>query len=86
MGYLFIAELTPSALMLFYGASTATTVVPCLYYLFTDTASVPPLTTPQVVNLAATYVPFLLLPLTMAVDMGFKIIKMIDIAEGRKRV
>lgn len=72
--------------MLFYGASTATTVVPCLYYLFTDTASIPPLTTPQIANLAATYIPFLLLPLGMAVDMGMKVVRMIDVAEARKRV
>jgi hypothetical protein len=76
---------TLAALILAYGASTATTLVPTLNALLTDT-STPPLSTMELANLLGSYIPFLLFPLGMALDMGVKLIKLVQVAEGRKRV
>jgi hypothetical protein len=40
----------------------------------------------ELVNLLSSYVPFLLFPLGMAVDMGFKLVKLVQLAEARKSV
>ncbi|KAL0247573.1 hypothetical protein I308_103645 [Cryptococcus tetragattii IND107] len=71
--------------ILAYGASTATTLLPCLHTILTTKAT-PPHSTAEIANLLAEYVPFLLLPLGMAVDMSWRIIKIISAAEGRKNV
>ena len=73
------------ALILFYGASTSTTLVPTLYYALTEQAN-PKYTTLEFGNILATYIPFLLIPLGMALDMGVKLAKMVQIAEGRKSI
>ncbi|RSH95337.1 hypothetical protein EHS25_000424 [Saitozyma podzolica] len=72
-------------LILAYGASTATTLVPTLNALLTD-KSTPPLSTMELANLLGSYIPFLLFPLGMALDMGVKLIKLVQVAEGRKSV
>ncbi|OWZ40959.1 hypothetical protein LQV05_004788 [Cryptococcus neoformans] len=71
--------------ILAYGASTATTLLPCLHTIFTTQAT-PPHTTAEIANLLAEYVPFLLLPLGMAVDMSWRIVKIINAAEEKKNV
>ncbi|KAK0217780.1 transmembrane protein 6/97, partial [Armillaria fumosa] len=56
-------------LILFYGASTATTTLPCILHVIgTDE-----LATGQMWMLLSSYIPFFLLPLGMAVDMAFRI-------------
>jgi hypothetical protein len=40
----------------------------------------------ELANLLGSYIPFLLFPLGMALDMGVKLIKLVQVAEGRKRV
>ncbi|KAG6326814.1 hypothetical protein ID866_12275, partial [Astraeus odoratus] len=73
-------------LLLFYGASTATTVLPCLATLFatpitsaeTMAAGVPPFTSFQQLLLLSSYFPFLLIPLMMAVDMAFRLSKFVQ--------
>jgi hypothetical protein len=37
-------------------------------------------------NLLGTYIPFLLIPLAMALDMTFKLIKIVNVAQTRKDV
>nr|ODN88626.1 hypothetical protein L203_02636 [Cryptococcus depauperatus CBS 7841] len=71
--------------LLFYGASTSTTLFPCLQTILRVEAF-PPHTTAETMNLLAEYVPFLLLPLGLAIDMGLRIVKIIAAAEGRKSV
>ena len=46
----------------------------------------PDLTTPQLVNLLGTYVPFFLVPLGMAVDMSLRLMRIIGTAQVRKDV
>ncbi|KAK4047015.1 hypothetical protein OIV83_005701 [Microbotryomycetes sp. JL201] len=49
-----------------YGASTATTTLACIATLF----QLPGLTSQRLFQLLATYVPFMLVPLAMAIDFG----------------
>lgn len=72
-----------TALLLAYGASTATTLVPTLQALFTIPPS-PPLSNLELVNLLASYIPFLLFPLGIAVDMGWRIGKILARDQERK--
>ncbi|WWC64141.1 uncharacterized protein I303_106749 [Kwoniella dejecticola CBS 10117] len=72
-------------LLLAYGASTTTTLIPCLGAIFTANPK-PPLTTREIVTLLSEYIPFLLIPLGMAVDMGVKLTKIVSAAQDRKRV
>ncbi|KAJ7678203.1 transmembrane protein 6/97 [Mycena polygramma] len=68
-------------LMLVYGASTATTVWPCVWTLLATpepspaalASGIATLTPDQRVMLLASYVPFCFLPLLMAVDMAFRL-------------
>lgn len=46
----------------------------------------PDLTTPQLVNLLGTYVPFFLVPLGMAVDMSLRLMRIIGTAQVKKDV
>jgi hypothetical protein len=74
-----------SALLLAYGASTTTTLIPVLQHLFTVDAS-PPFTSAEFLNLLAAYLPYLFVPLTMTVDMGWRLTKIVSEANVRKRV
>jgi len=69
------------ALLLAYGISTATTLIPTLSALYHDN-SVPALTASENVSLFGSYVPFLLIPLGIAVDMSARLITIIG-KEGK---
>ena len=64
-----------------YGASTATTTLACVALVLatpstsaaTAAAGIASVTAAQRANLLANYLPFLFLPLTMAVDMGLRL-------------
>ncbi|BEJ14773.1 hypothetical protein CspHIS471_0405400 [Cutaneotrichosporon sp. HIS471] len=64
-------------LLVAYGASTATTLLPVLQRLLFDTKTSPPLTAVELAGLLGCYVPFLAIPLLMAVDLGFRIAKLL---------
>nr|XP_031862314.1 uncharacterized protein CI109_002279 [Kwoniella shandongensis]KAA5529386.1 hypothetical protein CI109_002279 [Kwoniella shandongensis] len=72
-------------LLLAYGASTATTLIPCLGALFTANPK-PAFTTTEWVTLLSEYIPFLLIPLGIAVDMGVKLVKIVDQAQVRRSI
>ncbi|KAF5391811.1 hypothetical protein D9757_001850 [Collybiopsis confluens] len=57
-------------LLLAYGASTATTTLPCILYILKEKSQV---TEAQLLILLSSYIPFFLIPLTMAVDMTFRV-------------
>ncbi|KAK4687981.1 sigma intracellular receptor 2, partial [Tremellales sp. Uapishka_1] len=61
--------------LLAYGASTATTLVPTLSALLADYVS-PPLTPSELGLLLSSYLPFLFIPLGIALDMGIRLAKM----------
>ncbi|WVQ75387.1 hypothetical protein IAR50_005007 [Cryptococcus sp. DSM 104548] len=76
-------------LLIAYGASTATTLLPCLQaILYPSPTSIiqPPHTTAEIVSLLSEYVPFLVIPLAMAVDMGWRVVSMLGQVDARKRV
>ncbi|WVR09147.1 hypothetical protein IAU60_006209 [Kwoniella sp. DSM 27419] len=72
-------------LLLAYGASTATTLLPCLGAIFTSQPK-PPFTTTEIATLLSEYIPFLLIPLGMAIDMAVKLTKIVAAAQERKAV
>ncbi|WVQ81176.1 hypothetical protein IAT38_003298 [Cryptococcus sp. DSM 104549] len=72
-------------LIIAYGASTATTVIPCIHTILTATPS-PLFSTGELANLLAEYVPFFAIPLAMAVDMGVRVLGIIGEAQARKTV
>ncbi|KIK63554.1 hypothetical protein GYMLUDRAFT_133462, partial [Collybiopsis luxurians FD-317 M1] len=57
-------------LILAYGASTATTTLPCILHILKEKSQV---TDAQLLILLSSYIPFFLIPLMMAVDMGFRV-------------
>jgi len=68
-------------LLCLYGASTATTTLPCLLHVtkaFYDEA----LTTFQYGILVSGYIPFLLIPLCMAVDMASRLYKIASLTSS----
>ncbi|KAF8500516.1 transmembrane protein 6/97 [Gautieria morchelliformis] len=79
-------------LLLVYGASTATTTLPCL----TTVLAVPTaedaraavttvaVTDAQRLLLLSSYVPFLLVPLIMTLDMAWRVSKMIDLTKDNR--
>lgn len=67
-----------------YGASTATTLLPTLQALLFDTKTSPPLNAAELGLLLSSYGPFLAIPLAMAVDMSFRIVKLINAGVARK--
>jgi hypothetical protein len=69
-------------LLLLYGTTTATTVVPTLYYVLTET-SVPAYTAVNRYTFIGTYLPFLIIPAIIALDMMVRIVRLIGVAEGR---
>ncbi|CAL1715502.1 unnamed protein product [Somion occarium] len=68
-------------LLLIYGASTTTTLLPCLAVLFstpitsadTIAAKAVSVTSEQRLLLLSSYIPFLIIPLVMTVDMAFRL-------------
>ena len=74
-------------ILLIYAASTATTTLPCLaLILSTPTTSVSTvaqgivsITSAQRSLLLSSYVPFFLIPLGMAVDMAFRVVRLVKI-------
>ncbi|KAK2463596.1 hypothetical protein APHAL10511_004347 [Amanita phalloides] len=74
-------------LLTIYGASTATTTLPCVAVIFqtpTTTAStiaqkIASVTFEQRILLLSSYIPFLLIPLIMAVDMSFRVFDLVEI-------
>ncbi|KAL1406070.1 hypothetical protein Q8F55_007753 [Vanrija albida] len=66
---------THPALLVFYGASTATTLVPVLNAVLTHPYSKPPLTAAELAMLLSSYIPFLVCPLGMALDYGLRLTK-----------
>lgn len=72
-------------LLVAYGASTATTLLPVLQGLLFDTKTNPPLTTVEFAGLMSCYLPYLGIPLMMAVDLGFRIAKLLG-GGTRKKV
>ena len=70
-------------LLLIYAASTTTTVIPCVAILLNTPVSENPVpgiisvTASQRQLLLSSYVPFLLLPLLMTVDMAFRILALV---------
>lgn len=73
-------------LMLVYGASTATTTLPCLTVLLstpvtsvqTIAAGIQSITVFQYFLLLSSYIPFFLLPLFMTVDMALRVAKLLQ--------
>lgn len=74
------------ALLLSYGASTTTTLLPTLQYLLNPTIVSPPLTTSELAALLSSYIPFLLIPLTITIDMGWRLHTIVGQAQAKKRV
>ena len=74
-------------LLLIYGASTTMTVLPCLVVLLstpitnveTIAAGIHSITPFQQLLLLSSYLPFLLIPLLMTVDMAFRLSNLVPI-------
>ncbi|PFH51855.1 hypothetical protein AMATHDRAFT_129737, partial [Amanita thiersii Skay4041] len=72
-------------LLLIYAASTATTTIPCLAVVLqtpettatTISQNLISITWEQRLLLLSSYLPFLLVPLTMTVDMGFRVLDLV---------
>ncbi|KAF8347806.1 hypothetical protein F5887DRAFT_667049 [Amanita rubescens] len=75
-------------LILLYGASTATTTLPCVAVLFqtpettalTIAKDIASVTSEQRVLLLSSYIPFLLIPLIMAIDMAYRLLDLVKVA------
>lgn len=73
-------------LVLLYGASTATTTLPCVAVIFqtpetsasTIAQNIASVTSAQRLLLLSSYIPFLLIPLIMAVDMAFRVLSLVE--------
>ena len=73
-------------LILLYGASTATTTLPCVAVIFqtpettasTIAQNIASVTSAQRLLLLSSYIPFLLIPLIMAVDMAFRVLNLVE--------
>lgn len=69
-----------------YAASTATAVLACVAVLFATPLTTPETVTAKIVSvtaeqkklLLASYIPFLLIPLVMTVDMAFRVLKLVQ--------
>ncbi|KAI6141748.1 transmembrane protein 6/97 [Pisolithus tinctorius] len=83
-------------LLIMYGASTATTVLPCLALLLstpttspaTVAAGIHSVTSFQRILLLSSYIPFLVIPLLIAVDMAFRLSKLVKVGtatEAKKK-
>ena len=83
VGERWVRRLIRVALLVAYGASTATSVVPTLFAIV-HTKVVPPLSTGEIAILLSSYIPFLLIPSAIMVDMGIRLLKIINGAQVRK--
>ncbi|ORY31410.1 transmembrane protein 6/97 [Naematelia encephala] len=70
-------------LMLAYAASTATTMLPTVQSLYTAPSN-PPLSSAELYNLFASYLPFLIVTLGMAVDMTVRLTHLVGDAQRNK--
>ncbi|KAJ4474441.1 transmembrane protein 6/97 [Lentinula aciculospora] len=70
-------------LTLAYGASTATTTLPCIFYILKEHSRMTP---EQQIILLSSYVPFFVIPLLMAVDMGFRVYNIVASAEAKRKI
>ncbi|KAJ7587995.1 transmembrane protein 6/97, partial [Mycena floridula] len=57
-------------LLVVYGASTATTTLPCIFYIVSKADKV---TSFQLLTLLGSYIPFFLIPLMICVDMAYSL-------------
>jgi len=73
-------------LLLAYGASTATTVLPIIVWVLHPECATPQFTPAELNNLLGSFVPFFLIPLGIALDMGWRLVGIVNQVEGRKRV
>jgi hypothetical protein len=79
-------------LLLIYGASTATTTLPCVAVILnapitsaeTIAANIASITVQQQLLLLVSYVPFFLIPLLITVDMAFRVLALVR--EGERAV
>lgn len=69
-------------LLTIYGASTATTTLPCITYFLHAADKITPA---QLLMLLSSYVPFFLVPLVMAIDMGLRVNQLIQVNSRAKR-
>ncbi|KAF5355274.1 hypothetical protein D9758_006060 [Tetrapyrgos nigripes] len=69
-------------LLLAYGASTATTTLPCIFFILKSAAQV---TSAQEALLLSSYIPFFLIPFGMAVDMAVRLSKIVSQAGSEKK-
>ncbi|KAF8817441.1 hypothetical protein BYT27DRAFT_7227145 [Phlegmacium glaucopus] len=75
-------------LLALYAASTATTTLPCVFQILqtpettpeTLAQNLPSITASQRLLLLSSYIPFFLIPLIMAVDMGMRVHKLVKVA------
>ncbi|KAF9070014.1 transmembrane protein 6/97 [Rhodocollybia butyracea] len=71
-------------LILAYGASTATTTLPCIFFVLRESAA-GNITAAQLLILLSSYIPFFVIPLIMAIDMGFRIHNIIAAGEAKQK-
>ncbi|KAF8745474.1 hypothetical protein AX14_008900 [Amanita brunnescens Koide BX004] len=72
-------------LILLYGASTATTTLPCVAVIFqtpettalTIAKNIASVTSAQRLLLLSSYIPFMIIPLIMAVDMAYRVLDLV---------
>ncbi|KAJ3776364.1 hypothetical protein FB446DRAFT_307156 [Lentinula raphanica] len=70
-------------LLIAYGASTATTTLPCIFYILKE-YSESRITSTQLLILLASYIPFLVVPLVMAIDVGFRVYRIVVVRDGEE--
>ncbi|KAJ3824134.1 transmembrane protein 6/97 [Lentinula raphanica] len=70
-------------LLIAYGASTATTTLPCIFYILKE-YSESRITSTQLLILLASYIPFLVVPLVMAIDIGFRVYRIVVVRDGEE--
>jgi len=71
---LYIGSKSIYALLLAYAASTATTTLPCVFFILKSAAQV---SSAQQAMLLSSYIPFFLIPFGMAVDMAIRLHKIV---------
>ncbi|KAH9931876.1 transmembrane protein 6/97 [Fomitopsis serialis] len=89
-GFTKVHSRTIYVLLLVYAASATTTTLPCLTtILATPVTPVPSadpssisVTPAQRLSLLTSYVPFLVVPLLMTIDMGFRVLSMVRVASS----
>ncbi|KAJ3783662.1 transmembrane protein 6/97 [Lentinula aff. detonsa] len=69
-------------LLMAYGASTATTTLPCIFYILKEHSN---MTTSQQLILLSSYIPFFVVPLLMAIDMGLRLYSIVLSADSKQK-